>query len=350
MHTLALAANGHTRVIPNGVARVQPLRFVWLEDGPCVVDAGDRMRHLIGSRLHSIGGRDPQSVHDALRPCLAGTGQRQKVIGAMMLAWPQAQRAIGLGTGVVEFEAEDGAVCTIEPAPAESVEAEALYPVHETGIAHRLIHRNALAESANAARSGKLLSALAGLAGLVCPAGGSCVRRCGNAGAGPGRDPCASQRIAATIDPGGPARQSRRRLPDRHRFSLPASTRCLRPTALVSSWSTSSPFRRPSSSRRCSSITRVPAVSSARRWGDAARFFAEGGTDPLAQSGLKVRYSTGFHDWQDGRADPQLTPPEIAVHMVAAGTLMPDIAASPASHDFRTGHDPALQAARRLIA
>ncbi len=83
--------------------------------------------------------------------------------------------------------------------------------------------------------------------------------------------------------------------------------------------------------------------------GDGARFWAEGGTEDLPVSGLAIRYSDGWHDWQDGRADPLLTPAEIAAEMVAAGSLGPDIEAAAAGADLAAGRDPALAAALALV-
>ncbi len=348
MHLMALAGNGHSRVIPNGIARVWPLRLVWLEDGPCVVDADERFEHLVGCRLLSIGGNDADAAHEMLRPYLAGTGSRQKVIGAMMLAWPEALQAIGVQAGVLTFEDDNGAVVSIQPALPDSIGAESLYPVHETGIAHRLIHKSGLTASEDEARSGNTCMLLPGspawyvrLADLVsdessvltqgleamrlqikaAPQQSIVVDLRGN----PGGDFLSTVDFASDIDELYANDGTCVVLVDKFTFSASIVV-----AALLKHHA-----------RTCCII--------GEEMGDAEQFFAEGGTITLAQSGLKVRHSTGYHDWRDGRADPQLTPPEIATHMVAAGSLMPDIVAAPTSGDFRAGNDPALQAARRLI-
>jgi hypothetical protein len=83
--------------------------------------------------------------------------------------------------------------------------------------------------------------------------------------------------------------------------------------------------------------------------GDAAAFHAEGGTEVLPQSGLSIRYSDGWHDWAEGKADPVLTPPEIAREIVPAGSLAPDIVAAPTGADLAAGHDTTLAAALAMI-
>lgn len=54
--------------------------------------------------------------------------------------------------------------------------------------------------------------------------------------------------------------------------------------------------------------------------GDGLRFFAEGGLLDLPISGAVVRYSSAFHDWENGTSN-ETTPAEIAQQMVPAGKL-----------------------------
>jgi hypothetical protein len=54
--------------------------------------------------------------------------------------------------------------------------------------------------------------------------------------------------------------------------------------------------------------------------GDGLMFFAEGGLLDLPISGAVVRYSSAFHDWENGTSN-ETTPTEIARQMVPAGKL-----------------------------
>ncbi|NTG28905.1 peptidase S41, partial [Agrobacterium rhizogenes] len=54
--------------------------------------------------------------------------------------------------------------------------------------------------------------------------------------------------------------------------------------------------------------------------GDGLMFFAEGGLLDLPISGAVVRYSSAFHDWENGTSN-ETTPAEIARQMVPAGKL-----------------------------
>ena len=58
--------------------------------------------------------------------------------------------------------------------------------------------------------------------------------------------------------------------------------------------------------------------------GDGLTFFAEGGLLDLPTSGAVVRYSSAFHDWENGTSD-ETTPAEIAQQMVPAGKLHLDL-------------------------
>ena len=348
MRLMALAGNGHSRVIPNGIARVLPLRLVWLEDGPCVVDADERFGHLVGCRLLRVGSHAASSAHQALRPYLAGTEPRQEAIGAMMLAWPDALQAIGIEVGDLGFEDDNGAVVFIQPALPDRIGAERLYPVHETGIAHRLIHKGGLTASEDEARSCNTCTLLPGssawyvrLADLVSE--DSAVLAQGLEAMRLRIKAERQQSIVVDLrgNPGGDFLSTVDFA--RHIDDLYAKDgTCI---VLVDKFTFSAAIVVAALLKHHAHTCRIVG----EEMGDAEQFFAEGGTITLAQSGLKVRHSTGYHDWCDGRADPELTPPEIATHMVAAGPLVPNIVAAPTSRDFRAGRDPALQAARRLI-
>ncbi len=95
MRLMALAGNGHSRAIANAAVTVVPLRLAWLADGPCL--ARPFAAIPAGARLVAVNGVGIASVFAALRPWLAGTDQRARVIAGMMLAWPPA---VAAATGV----------------------------------------------------------------------------------------------------------------------------------------------------------------------------------------------------------------------------------------------------------
>jgi hypothetical protein len=330
MRAMALGRNGHSRAIANGVARVAPLRLVWLQDGPCVT-AGP----LTGARVVSVNGRDADRLFAALGPWLAGTEQRARVLSGFMLAWPPALAA-ATGSGALDYDLvlpdRERRRLVLEPSADGT-----LYPVSETGVAATLVAAAGLDAGAGAAgvfatrldgvayvRLGDLASrppaataaALAAAAEAVEGAGAAVVDLRGN----PGGDFFGAAAFATSLRGRLSGRRAVAALVDKFTFSA----------ALVTA-----------------ALLKVHAGARlvGEEMGDAASFWAEGGTTVLPASGLAIRHSDGWHDWQTGRPDPLTTPPEIAAHMVAAGPLLPDIAAAPTGADLAAGRDPALAAA-----
>lgn len=85
------------------------------------------------------------------------------------------------------------------------------------------------------------------------------------------------------------------------------------------------------------------------RIGDELQFWSEGDFLALPNSGLRIHYSDGYHDWANG-FDPQdprnHTNPRIAAvnqrHSAAAGNLDPDISVSLTFGDYAVGRDPVM--------
>jgi hypothetical protein len=339
MRLMALARNGHSRAIANATVRIVPLRFVWLADGPCLVDGPHA-----GARLVAVNDVPLADVFGRLRPYLAGTEQRARALAGFMLAWaPAVALATGhRGSPAYCLAAPDGRSFTL--APSETCPAEDLYPVRDPGAAALLVSRatgTPLAE----ARQGVFLQD--GMAGRP-----ACLR-IGDLAAAPPPDIAA--RLGAIADrlrgdralvidlrgnPGGSflgaAGFSR---------TLPRVAPGCRVAVLVDKFTFSAAIV-------TAALLKVHARASlvGEEAGDSAAFHAEGGTEVLPQSGLTIRYADGWHDWAAGRADPVLTPPVIADWMVAAGSLMPDLIAAPDGADVAAGRDVALAAAHALVA
>lgn len=77
LRLMALGGNGHSRAIANRAAQVAPIRFIWLAEGPCVAEGP----HL-GARLVAINGVGIAKLFREMRPLLAGTEQRARVLAA----------------------------------------------------------------------------------------------------------------------------------------------------------------------------------------------------------------------------------------------------------------------------
>ncbi|MGQ0563990.1 MAG: S41 family peptidase [Gemmobacter sp.] len=337
MRTLALAGNGHSRAIANAAVNTWALRLVWLADGPCVVEGPHA-----GARVVAVNGMSVAQIFGNLRPYLAGTTQRARALAGFMLAWAPA---LSMATGVkgdAVYSLTDIAGSTFDLTASDSVQAQSLYPLRDRGVADLLIARAGIA-SLDEARRGIFRRQLPGRVAYV---------RIADLGAGP-PDTLAAKLAAISSQIRGIRRLviDLRGNPGGDFFGAAAFARGLPVVApgaalavLVDKFTFSAAL-----------VTAALLKFHARgrlvgeEMGDAAAFHAEGGTEVLPRSGLSIRYSDGWHDWDTGNAHPVLTPPEIAREMVAAGSLIPEIAAQPTGADFLAGRDVALDAALALV-
>jgi hypothetical protein len=259
-----------------------------------------------------------------------------------MLAWPPA---VALATEVPTapvycFSTVGGD--RVDLAASNTVPAEPLYPMQERGVADRLIARQGIAGGGDA-RRGTFLRQLAGQVPYV---------RIGDLSAAPPPATAAQLSAIATeirgahrlvVDlrgnPGGDffgAATFARDLPE------------IAPGAALAVLVDKFTF---SAALVAAALLKFHAggVLVGEEMGDAAAFHAEGGTEVLPHSGLSIRYSDGWHDWAEGKADPVLTPPEISREMVPAGLLMPDMVATPTGADLAAGRDTTLAAALAMV-
>lgn len=337
MRMLALGRNGHSRAIANAAVRVAPIRLVWLADGPCLVEGPQA-----GARLLAVNGISVAEIFARLRPYLAGTDQRARALAGFMLAWPPA---VALATDEPTAPVYSFATVNeerVELAAAYTVPAVSLYPVWERGVADRLIADQGIADDSEA-RRGTFLRQLAGQVPYV---------RIGDLGAAPPSATAAQLSAIATEIRGA------RRLvvdlrgnPGGDFFGVAAFARNLPEVApgvalavLVDKFTFSAALV-------AAALLKFYAGGRlvGEEMGDAAAFHAEGGTAVLPQSGLSIRYSDGWHDWADGKADPVLTPPDIAREMVPAGSLTPAMVVTPTGADLAAGRDTTLAAALAMV-
>jgi hypothetical protein len=337
MRMLALGRNGHSRAIANAAVQVVPIRLVWLADGPCLVEGPHA-----GARLLAVNGISVAEIFARLRPYLAGTDQRARALAGFMLAWPPA---VALATDVptapvYRFATVGGD--RVEFAAADTVPAKSLYPIQERGVADSLIARQGIAEGGEA-RRGTFLRQLAGQVPYV---------RIGDLSAAPPSVTAAQLSAIATEIRGA------RRLvvdlrgnPGGDFFGAATFARDLPEVAPGAALAVLVDKFTFSAALVAAALLKFHAGGRlvGEEMGDAAAFHAEGGTEVLPQSGLSIRYSDGWHDWAEGKADPVLTPPEISREMVPAGPLTPDMVATPTGADLAAGRDTTLAAAVAMV-
>lgn len=309
MRLFALAGNGHTRLIPNAAVRVFPLRLIWSGESLWSFPEGREVVHVNSVPVEGLFSR--------LTPYLAGTAPRQRVIGALPLVWPAALVEIGAPVEgeKVTYGFDDGTERTV--GEGDLVDALPLYPVSEQGFptpgTDPYPARDGILRLPSFAPTGPVEARIGAACDMLDRHRGPLVVDLrGNAGG----DFIRHLPILDQIETrGGPVSV----LVDRFTFSA----------AIV--------FAAVCKARAGARIV-------GEEMGDGPAFWAEGGTLTLPESGAAIRYSNGWHDWETGIAAPD-TPREIARHMRACGSLLPDVPAVTTPGDIARGDDPARDAA-----
>ena len=93
------------------------------------------------------------------------------------------------------------------------------------------------------------------------------------------------------------------------------------------------------------------------RPGDDLQYWSEGGFLTLPNSGLRIHYSDGYHDWRNGynEDDPRYRSNSRNASLnqrfsVAAGSLEPSIRIPLRFDDYAAGHDPVMSKVRSILA
>ena len=313
MRLLALADNGHTRLIPNDAVSVLPMRFVTI--GPAV--------HLVGTapdtaaprgQLIAVNGAPVSAIETASEAFLAGTRQRKRVIGALLFAWPHALSHLGFSsdTDTTEFRIRDatGRTTDFSVKNTSTVPASALYPRNEHGKADPAWSPDSFAEIVD--RDGPGLSIV--LPSFVDPGERAMADADSRAAERVSGEPAKTLLIDIRGNTGGDFLKT---VPLIDAICDGADRRV---ALLVDKFTFSAAIV----------FAAILKHRLGRRliligedMGDALTFFAEGGLFELPTSGAVVRYSTAFHDWETGTSD-ETTPAEIARHIVPAGALEVD--------------------------
>lgn len=307
MRLMALPDNGHTRLIPNDAISVLPLRFVSIGTAVHLMGTAPEMR----GEVIAVNGTPVGQIEAAATSFLAGTPQRRRVIGPILLAWPYALARLGVsqkdGMTAYRVRTEAGQIADIKVEHTTTVPASTLYPRNEHGWADPAWTPESFVEIEDWPGLGLSIvlpsffdtgeTALPNTISDAAEAVRACAHKSllidvrGNTGGDflktmPLIDAIAenaNSQVAVLVD----------------KFTFSA--------ALV--------FVAILKHRLGPRLTLI-----GEEMGDALTFYAEGDVLDLPASGAAVRYSTAFHDWATGTTD-ETTPAEIARHVVPAGAL-----------------------------
>ncbi|NOD47067.1 MULTISPECIES: peptidase S41 [unclassified Ruegeria] len=310
MRLLALPNNGHTRLIPNDAISVLPLRFVSIGRSVQVIAAASGETALRGE-LIAVNGAALSQIEAAAEKFLAGTSQRKRVVGPLLLAWPYALARLGFSAkdATTEYRVrnKNGQITKLKMANRNTVPASSLYPRNEHG-------------KTDPAWEPETFVAIKGWQGLGL-----------------------SMQLPSFFDPGETA------LPKAISGAADRVRACSNKTLLID-------VRGNTGGNFLMAMPLIEAISQSaieqvvvlvdkftfsaaivfvailkhrlghrlkligEEMGDGLMFFAEGGLLNLPTSGAVVRYSSAFHDWEGGTSG-ETTPPEIARQIVPAGAL-----------------------------
>lgn len=334
MQLLALPGNGHTRLVPNHAIQVRPIRFVAIGRDIWTIGFGARSNDTSVLKLVAINEIPVDDILKRAAPYLAGNHQRQRVIGAILLAWPYALRALGVSAdeeSTTYYFLNTAGALVQRNLDQPLVSGASLYPYQEKG---RICGPNSelpipanttylvLDDFSTAPGSGletKLKNA--GHKVVAAPKNNLVIDLRGN----PGGDFLKTLRFIDRLNEVWTGQRSVV-LVDKFTFSAAIVFAAILKTVLKDKMQ----------------IVGEPM-------GDYTRFYAEGSLIELNESGASVRYSTAYHDWRRGKADAT-TPPEIAKHLIAAGDLNPDWEIIPTAQDLDNGVDKQLEFAAKLAA
>lgn len=294
MRVVALAGNGHSRVIPNDAVSVFPHRVVLRDGGLGVVVGG----HVVPVAL--VNETPVPDLMDIWSTYLAGTAARRSMLSGIMLVWPAALALAGI-EGDVRYHLSDGNVITCAKDDVE--EARGRYPTSDPGFADLSVDPYALTSGGHVQWQDDVWRIRIADLKAVSPEALAAVPEVLATGSAAG----------VVVDlRGNPGGDFTKAIPLIDWMAT--EWRGARCAVLVDSFTFSAAI--------------VVAVLLAHRlqgqvqvigqdMGDDLRFFAEGDTFALPDSGAALRYSTALHDWRGGVAD-DTTPAVIAQHLVAA--------------------------------
>ena len=312
MRLLALPNNGHTRLIPNEAISVLPLRFVSIGNAVRLQDAAPAFGEAIGGELLGINGVPIGDFERASLGLLAGTPQRKRVIGPILLVWPSALRQLGVpfqGNGITyRIRRETGQIITLRLNQDDLVPGATFYPRSEHGRPNALWSPDTYAQFEEFDGAGLLIS----LPSFFDEEGHALAAAISDAANRVRSRPSTPLIIDVRGNTGGNFLLT---LPLMDAISAGAGRRSVAVLVDKFTFSAAIVFVAILTHRLGGRLMII-----GEEMGDGLTFYAEGASLALPSSGAIMRYSSAFHDWAAATHD-ETTPAEIAAHLVAAGQL-----------------------------
>ncbi len=359
-HAAAAARNGHTQLDP-GAWRERlassPVRFAWFAGELRVVRATVDHRDLLGARVLSIAGGDPEALLEQAQLYVSGTPERARALSPLLLESPEAIAVLrpGAPRDRLQLRVRDAAGVDREvalaarapgAAPAASKPGRVLAPEPFAGEGDEWVTALAPAGTPESLKAADRLLHSARIAEGVLYLHPWRVSRGFNADVGRGIDAALGgdgeppwRRIVLDLrfDDGGEypmVYRAIRRIPGR----LTADGNL----AILTDETTYSGAIIVAALAKSFGGARARVIGS--RAGDGLAFWAEGTHIDLPHSGLRVHIATGMHDWANGCRDLRCYWPNF-VRGVAVGSIEPDVTVRWRFDDYARGFDTVVAAA-----
>lgn len=365
---VALAQNGHTNVL--GLAGGQgfnavPLRLGWFADGLFVVRTTSENRDLLGAQILTANGRSPDELAKALRPYVGGTDKYARELSPNFIISPELLHAAKLAgkptEGEFRFRKADGSEIerTLAAAPGEGEPSTRtiwpkrdLSPVARSESDTEWVHvldgvetpsylarpdqnfwhtyleaDNILYVQLNRFRDQEPLLISDYLAEVLAEAGKREVRHAV---------------VDLRFSPGGNymlANDFSRLLPEvvpNGRIFILTSGNTFSAAISIAS--------------RLKYYAGERAVLIGEEMGDAGQMWGEGGTTIMPNSRIAFRYTTAYHDWENGCRLSQIRTCFFLNYFygTAAGSLLPAVPVTQPFASYAAGEDPVMSEVLRL--
>jgi hypothetical protein len=312
MRLLALSGNGHTRLIPNDAITVLPLRFVAIGRSVYLTTTSTSLAELSPCKLIAVNGIPVEKIECAAACLLAGTRQRQRVIGSLLFAWPAALAHLGFAPNrhltEYQFQGADGRKTKAKLSNADVVPASTLYPRSEHGQVDPIWNFDGFVEIHECGANSLAVT----LPSFLDPGNSAFSEAIDRAAKLVRSRPDSFLVIDVRGNTGGDFLQTMPLID-----AITESGHDHGCAVLVDKFTFSAAIVFVAILKyRLGRRLRIVG----EEMGDGLRFFAEGGMIELPATGAVVRFSSALHDWETGEVD-QTTPPEIAQQIVPVHRL-----------------------------
>jgi len=365
MRAAAIPRNGHTRASVGMMLHDLPVRAWWFADGLYIISVHPQFADLLGARIEAFGSLTADAALARAAPFISGNDQRIRYLSAIYLMYPELLRHIGAAEDACDvpltLRLPDGSTRAVHLSRADSPDPgdphdpalrgySVLIP-DDAGMAGRWLHilDHVPHRPATYAPPVDLEQQWIGDGGDVLYIRSNVILSLD-------QTPLDQKLLFGTLQSSVVPRRPRAvivdlRLNNGGNFFntilfAQALPRLLPPGGrifVLVGRATFSAALVTAAMLKGNGGDRTTLVGESM--GDDSRFWAENCSVTLANSGIVLSYSTGFHDWTGGCSDPQQCYWPVVAFGTRTASLEPEVRIEPTFADYGAGRDPVLNAA-----